>query len=209
MSGSICNGPTDSQCIGCPDDGQCREPSIALNSCCSNFDNIKKLAIAIVNSFDELPTEKFYTLVHFASDAQLVIGLAFTGTTISNIEQLVYTGGMDNHAGAISACERSFDTSWYAADTRRNAILLITDGLSDTFPTNGEHEANIVAAAAKGEGTVIVPVLVPPDAPDDTAGIDFVTGLSSDGVLADLRDYDVSKILQLRERVVSLLSCQN
>lgn len=206
MSGSICNGPSGALCIGCPNDNICQEPGVSFNSCCNNFANVRELSTAIVNSLGELPTEKSFSVVQFASDAQLVSGLAPFGETLSTIDQLIYSGGLADHSSAIATCQQSLYSSLYAPD-RNRFIILVTDGntgVPDYVPV-GAAEAS--ATSAKNEGTIIIPILIPPDSPDTNyQSIPFLIDLSSDGAIIDVTDYDLSKILQVQERLVEQVS---
>mmetsp|Transcript_665 Transcript_665/g.1385 ORF Transcript_665/g.1385 Transcript_665/m.1385 type:complete len:231 (+) Transcript_665:1615-2307(+) len=212
MSGSICNGRTGDLCTGCPQiiqssdiqESFCRDVGVNWNSCCSNFANVKELATSIVRLLGNLPVDKYFSVVQFASDARLVSGLSSTGQTLSTISQLSYSGGLDNHASAIHKCQQTLSPS----TNEKRIIMLFTDGETGTpdyVPTGAIESA---ASSAKNEGTLIFTVLVPPDAPDTNEGaIPIFSRISSNGEVFDFTDRDMSSVLQVQERLLNHVSC--
>lgn len=178
---------------------------MAWSSCCSNFAKVKELITVIVNSLGDLPAEKSFSVVQFASDSRLVSGLSSTAQTLSTVGQLVYSGGHGDHSSAINTCRQSLSSSLFS--DRKNFIVLITDGKTSLPESVPDNAADLAAESAKNEGTFIIPVVIPPDAPDISQGIPFLVGISSGGEIFDVRDYDVSKIQQLQERLVGQVSC--
>mmetsp|Transcript_2812 Transcript_2812/g.4363 ORF Transcript_2812/g.4363 Transcript_2812/m.4363 type:complete len:214 (+) Transcript_2812:1049-1690(+) len=212
MSGSLCNSYTGDLCIGCPQiiassdvqESFCRDVGVSWRSCCSNFAYVKELATLIVNSLGDLPVDKSFSVVQFASDARVVSGLSSTAQTLSTIRQLTYSGGLDNHADAIQTCEQSLSSSF----NEKKMIMLITDGETGVPASVPEGATESAATSAKNKGTIIFPVLVPPDAPDTNEGsIPLLSRISSSGKVFDFTDDDVSSDLQSQEELLNHVLC--
>lgn len=212
MSGSICNGRTGALCTGCPQiilssdiqESFCRDVGVNWNSCCSNFANVKELATSIVRLLGNLPVDKYFSVVQFASDARLVSGLSSTGQTLSTISQLSYTGGLDNHASGIQKCQQTLSPS----TSEKRIIMLVTDGETGTPDYVPAGAIESAATSAKNEGTFIFTVLVPPDAPDTNEGaIPIFSRISSNGEVFDFTDRDMSSVLQVQEGLLNHVSC--
>mmetsp|Transcript_27648 Transcript_27648/g.50360 ORF Transcript_27648/g.50360 Transcript_27648/m.50360 type:complete len:249 (+) Transcript_27648:2626-3372(+) len=212
MSGSICNGYTGALCVGCPQiiassdiqESFCRDVGVSWRSCCSNFAYVKELATLIVNLLGDLPVDKSFSVVQFASDARVVSGLSSTAQTLSTIGQLTYSGGLDNHADAIQKCEQSLSSSF----NEKKMIMLITDGETGVPAYVPEGATESAATSAKNKGTFIFPVLVSPDAPDTNEGaIPLLSRISSSGKVFDFTDNNVSSDLQAHEDLLNHVLC--
>lgn len=104
-----------------------------------------------------------------------------TSVTLNALASLSYTGGFTDHGGAISTCQSTLPPG------EKNFILLVTDGL----PTVGSDPTGIgisSAAAAKGDGTTIIPVYITGD-PLPSSTQTYLQGLSSDGSFYS-KDFD-------------------
>jgi len=209
MSGSICNGPTEALCTECtelPDlqDSFCRDAGVSWGSCCDNFADIKRLTLLFVILLGNLPEDKDFSVVEFASDARVVSGLSSTGKAVSAVTRLSYSGGPDNHASAIEMCQQTLSLS----SNRKRIIVLVTDGETGMPNNVPEGAAESAATSAKNEGTFIIPVLVSPDAPDTNEGaIPLMSRISSDGEVYDFTDYGVSSIAEVQERLIDQILC--
>lgn len=203
----MCNGPTGLLCVDC--ESSCRDSSAPWDSCCSNFVNAKEFSAAIVNSLGRLPEEKAFSVIGFSGDAQLASGLTSTAQTVSVINSLAYAGGQGNHAGAIELCQSTLSSS----PISKRAIVLITDGQQGVPNYLLEGTAELAATNAKNAGTLIIPILIPPDAPDtNDSSIPFIHDISSDGQYFNVPSYDRSSIIssvisQVQERLAEHSWC--
>lgn len=172
------------------------------SSCCSNFANVKQLASVIVNSLGDLPGDKSFSIVEFASDGRVLSGLSSASQTLSTIGQMTYTGGLDDHPIGIRLCQQTLSLSPVA----NRIIVMITDGETGRPDGVTESSTAAAAAAAKYDGTHIISVQIPPDAPDtnENAGT-FLSSISSDGEVLDIMDYNMMKVVQVQERVKQIL----
>ena len=209
MSGSVCNDGDGSDCLSCPGASflsalflasECRDTTVSEESCCENFAKVKEFASIMVNLLGNFPSEKSFSIVQFATDARLVATLSSADDTVSTIDGLAYTGGMTNHESAIRTCQQtlpSFD------DDRKNFIMLITDGLSSVPEYDPEGAAEAAATEAKYGGSFIIPVFISPD--NDLSALEFMSRLSSDGIVFDVTDFDTLSSLQ--DRLIDQVSC--
>eukprot|EP00984_Skeletonema_dohrnii_P014044 scaffold5867_cov81-Skeletonema_dohrnii-CCMP3373.AAC.1 len=108
MSGSICSN--ESGCIGCPSD-TCRDEFVTQGTCCNNFAFVKGFASLMIQSLSNFPADKTFSIVQFATEGQLISLMETNDEALSTIDQLYYTGGITNHAEAISECRRSLSAS--------------------------------------------------------------------------------------------------
>lgn len=210
VSGSICGGTSGELCTGCPNDNICREPSVSLSSCCDNFANVIQLATVIVNSLGDLPVSKSFSVVKYGTEAELVSNVSSTADTLSTIGQLLYSGGLDDYASGIAMCRQSLEYGQSQVPASKKFILLITDGVMNAteISDNVTTSAQLAAASAKSNGIIIIPVIVPPDLTVmSDEEIYELSGLSSNGDVYDFRDYNVSKVLQLKESLFAQVSC--
>ena len=216
MSGSVCNSGSGSECTGCEDsfldsifsmffEPECRDSFVSADTCCGNFDNVKQFSSLIVGALADFDAEKSFSVVQFATNAQLVSSLSSGVQTMSVINQLDYTGGLTNHQAAIQACQGSLQSF----DSRKNFILLVTDGV----PTVGSVAADVAAAegaaeaaatSAKSAGTHIIPVFISPNG-NDVSALNYMRRLSSDGKVFDV--FDFASLNSLQDRLIDEVSC--
>lgn len=176
MSGSVCNDGGSSECLNCRANflpvfftSKCRDKFVSEDTCCNNFSEVKDFLSLIVGLLGELPAEKSFSVVQFATEAQLVNGLSSVVRTLPVIDRLDYTGGRTNHADAIQMCQQVLPT-W---DDRKNFIMLITNGVPSEPGINPEGAAEAAARAAKADGTFIIPVFISPHS--DWSALSFST----------------------------------
>ena len=213
MSGSVCNDGTNNECIDCQRSGptffgfgipffgtDCRDSFVSQDTCCSNFGTVKGFSSTMVNLLDDFPAEKTFSVVQFATNAQLVSSLASADQTIQVIDQLDYTGGLTNHASAIQACQQTLPSN---DNSRKNFIMLITDGVSSEPGFDPEGEALAAARLAKSDGTFIIPVFISPY--NDVSAFSFMSQLSSDGKVFDVTDFD--SLSSLQDSLITQVSC--
>jgi len=207
MSGSVCNGDTGSECTGCRAaflpmffDSECRDSSVNEDTCCDNFGIVQEFSSLMVNSLGDFPAEKSFSVVQFATNAQLAGELASAEQTLTVIDRLDYTGGLTNHASAIQMCQGTLPSS----GDRKNFIMLITDGISSEPFWDPEGEAEEAATSAKSDGTFIIPIFISPYA-NDWSALAFMSRLSSDGKVFDVTDFE--SLNGLQDRLVDQVSC--
>lgn len=208
MSGSVCNDGDGSDCVSCPGAtflstigfaSECRDTSVSEDTCCTNFAKVKEFSSIMVNSLGNFPAEKLFSVVQFATDAQLVRALSSADDTVLTIDGLEYTGGMTNHESAIQTCQQTLPPF----DDRKNFIMLITDGLSSVPEFDPESAAEAAATNAKSDGSFIIPVFISPD--NDLSALEFMSRLSSDGIVFDVTNFDT--LTSLQDRLIDQVSC--
>mmetsp|Transcript_11736 Transcript_11736/g.28840 ORF Transcript_11736/g.28840 Transcript_11736/m.28840 type:complete len:208 (-) Transcript_11736:118-741(-) len=206
MSGSVCNNGSRSECTACRASflpfffqSECRDSSVGEDTCCNNFANVKAFSSLMVRLLGDFPAEKSFSVVQFATNAQMVSRLASADQAVRVIKQLDYTGGMTNHASAIQTCQQTLPSF----DNRKNFIMLITDGMSSEPGWDPEGAAEAAAMDAKSDGTFIIPVFISPY--NDWSELDFMGRLSSDGKVFDVTGFD--SLNSLQDRLVDQVSC--
>jgi len=206
MSGSICNSGTGSECVDCQSTflpiffmSECKDFFVTEDTCCSNFANIKEFSALIVTSLGESSANTSFSVVQFATNAQLVSGLASADQTVPVFGRLDYTGGLTNHASAIQTCQQSFPSE----GSMKNYILLITDGVSSQPDVDPEGSAEAAAATAKSRGTSIVPLFISKN--NNLSALSFMRRLSSDGKVFDVADF--ASLNSLQDGLVDQVSC--
>mmetsp|Transcript_34836 Transcript_34836/g.61204 ORF Transcript_34836/g.61204 Transcript_34836/m.61204 type:complete len:917 (+) Transcript_34836:152-2902(+) len=206
MSGSVCNDGMGSECLECRSaflpmffTSECRDRFVSEDTCCNNFANVKEFSSLMVNLLGDFPAEKSFSVVQFATNARLVSGLSSTAQTLPVIGKLDYTGGLTNHASAIQMCQQTLSTF----GSRKNFIMLITDGVSSEPEFDPEGAAETAAVSAKNDGTFIIPVFISPR--NDWSALAFMRRLSSDGKVFDVTDFD--SLNSLQDRLVDQVSC--
>ena len=211
MSGSVCNDGDGSDCEGCspptffglnifflPD---CRDSFVSEDTCCNNFANVKDFSSIMVNLLDGFNSEKDFSVVQFATNAQLVSNLSSAEQTDQVIERLDYTGGFTNHASAIQTCQQTLPSR--GSSGRKNFIMLVTDGVPSEPDFDPEGAAESAASFAKSQGTVIIPVFISPY--NDFSALSFMRRLSSDGKVFDVTDFD--SLDSLQDSLIEQVSC--
>jgi von Willebrand factor type A domain len=206
MSGSVCNGGFfgfggTGDCVGCPL-FECRNVFLDSDTCCDNFGTIKSFSQVMIRALAaEFPAEKGFSIVQFASDASIASLPQSANDALSTVSQLSYSGGVTNHAAAISFCRQSLSSSQYP--DRKKFMMLITDG-EPTAPEDDPEGAAISAASqAKNDGIFIIPIFISPTYTFDP----FMSALSSDGKVFDVTSFD--ELLSLQESLVNQVSCSS
>lgn len=204
MSGSICS--SNSGCINCPN--ECREDFVTLETCCQGFAYIKGFASLLISSLSKFPSDKTFSIVQFANEGKLVSMMESTVEATSTIDELRYTGGITNHAEAISACRQGLMGSLafqQSSTPRKSIMMLITDGVPTTPENDPEGAALTEAMQAKEDGVFIIPVFISPRY--DANAFSFMSELSSarDGEVFDVVDYE--SLDTLKDRLLEEVSC--
>mmetsp|Transcript_2084 Transcript_2084/g.3816 ORF Transcript_2084/g.3816 Transcript_2084/m.3816 type:complete len:640 (-) Transcript_2084:202-2121(-) len=212
MSGSICSN--ESGCIGCPSD-TCRDEFVTQGTCCNNFAFVKGFASLMIQSLSNFPAEKTFSIVQFATEGQLISLMETNDEALSTIDQLYYTGGITNHAEAISECRRSLSASLAFQQSAiatsdstfvppKNIMVLITDGKPTTPDDDPLGAAMKQARKAREENEVfIIPVFISPRY--DSDALSFMRGLSSNDKVFDVVDFESLKTL--KDRLLEEVSC--
>lgn len=207
MSGSICG---DGTCIGCPSE-TCRDEFVTQGTCCNNFAFVKGFASLMIQSLSTFPADKTFSIVQFATEGQLISLMETNTEAISTIDELYYTGGITNHAEAISECRRSLSasnqfqqTASATAAPHQNFMVLITDG-KPTTPDNDPLGAALSQArkAEEENGMFIIPVFISPKYDGDA--LSFMRGLSSNDKVFDVVDFE--SLNTLKDRLLKEVSC--
>jgi hypothetical protein len=178
---------------------ECRDMSVSEDTCCTNFAKVKEFASIMVNLLGNFPADKSFSVVQFATYAQIVRTLSAADETVLAIDGLDYTGGLTNHESAIQTCQQTLPSF----DDRKNFIMLITDGLSSVPEFDPEGAAEAAATEAKSDGSFIIPVFISPD--NDLSALEFMSRLSSDGIVFDVSDFDTLSSLQ--DKLIDQVSC--
>eukprot|EP00581_Thalassiosira_minuscula_P010308 CAMPEP_0183710014 /NCGR_PEP_ID=MMETSP0737-20130205/5903_1 /TAXON_ID=385413 /ORGANISM="Thalassiosira miniscula, Strain CCMP1093" /LENGTH=892 /DNA_ID=CAMNT_0025938237 /DNA_START=120 /DNA_END=2798 /DNA_ORIENTATION=+ len=206
MSGSVCNDGKGSECLECRAPflpmfftSECRDMFVSEDTCCNNFADVKEFSSNMVNLLDNFPADKSFSVVQFATNAQLLNGLSSVTQTLSIIDRLDYTGGLTNHADAIKMCQKNLQSF----GNRKKFIMVITDGKPSEPDYDPEGAALAAASSAKYDGTFIIPVFISPD--NDWDAFAFMRKLSSDGKVFDVTDFGSLNMLQ--DRLVDQVSC--
>lgn len=191
MSGSLCNEGDGGDCIswtGEPcDDDVCRDYSFTQATCCSNFAAVKDFSSSLVTALEEVSSGIQFSIVNFASDAEIASELSAGDTTLTTLDNLAYSGGLTNHESAIQNCQSTFENS---TAERKNIILLVTDGVSTKPFIDPTGKAEAAATSAKDEGTTIIPVFISTSTDKEQEGLDLMGKLSSTDEVVTVDDFD-------------------
>ena len=174
-------------------------------TCCNNFYDVIEFSKLIIGSLDTmLPVSRSYSLVSFGNNATLDLDLADTSEEmVLALDGLVYTGGKTNHAAAISACHTSLVSS-STDNTRKNIMLLITDGYPSVPVDTPQASAEAAATAAKSDGVFIIPITIKLQfTPEPTP---YLQRISSDGTALDVSDFGV--LDGIEKELIAQVSCQ-
>lgn len=207
LSGSLCNRGTGYECVGCLPSPICNNDGVDLkNTCCGNFHNLKEFGKLLINTLGTIPSDQSYSIVGFATNTSFVSNLEMISDAFSSIDTLAYTGGVTNHAAAISSCQETLSNP--DADGRKNMILLITDGNPTEPKDTAEKDAIAAAKQAKQAGSILIPMMISKDDEDDfidTMTTDYMSQISSNGLFfnASLLALD-----SLGESLLSKVVCQ-
>ncbi|KAL9182742.1 hypothetical protein ACHAXT_004021 [Thalassiosira profunda] len=162
MSGSVCNGNSNSLCEQCEPStpftfNQCNSGGLNKALCCPNFSNVLEFTKGLITELGELPTQQDFSLVHFATDVTIASTLESWRQAVKSLNQFKYTGGKTNLAGAINSCQQTLASS---PPDRKNLLLVITDGAPSVPESDPEDAAISAAAQAKLQDSFIIPVLI-------------------------------------------------
>ena len=195
MSGSVCGG----FCENC---GECNSGGTNLSICCSNFANMLDFSKSLVRSLGDLRTNQDFSVVHFATDVDIASTLENRNQAVKTINQLKYTGGSTNLAGAINSCQSTLDDS---PSDRKNLILILTDGAPTIPEFNAEEAATAAAKNAMNKDTFIIPVLIE-DPRFQTPEVKYLeNNISSDGKVFVA---DFGGLGNLQDAVFEQVTCQ-
>jgi len=202
LSGSLCNRGTGYKCEGCIPENICNNDGVDLITCCGNFHNVKEFAKLLIFVFGSIPSEQSYSVVGFATNTSFVSNLASNyANAFSSLDSLAYTGGVTNHAAAISSCQQTLSNP----DTvqRKNVIILITDGNPTEPEDTAKEDAMAAAIQVKEAGSILIPVMLTRTSIDNST-IDYMTELSSDGLFFNT---SLSGLDSLEESILSEVMC--
>ena len=200
-SGSVCNFGIG-ECLFCEPSLFCQNlfSFLPKQECCQNYVDMINFSKLMVFALGQFEGSSSFSIVQFATSAQLASSLASADETMTVLDNIQFTGGSTDHADAIRQCQNSFSTS---DPNRQNFIMLITDGLPSTTYLNPESVAEEEAAFAKRDGTVIIPIFIAENY--DAYAESFMTSLSSDGQFFDVTGFQ--SLDTLKDRLVEQVSC--
>ena len=197
MSGSVCGG---GMCSFCQPLSSCNSFGINQERCCNNFDNVLEFTKALVRQLGDLKTMQDFSLVHFATDAEIVSTLQNANRAIKTLQQVDYTGGSTNLGEGIRLCQKTLDSS---TPGRKNFMVIVTDG-EPTVPSVRPREVSLRAAsAAKNKGTFVIPIFVEQIGSNDPA-VALMKEISSDRQVF-LTDFD--SIVSLKDKIFEQVVC--
>ena len=196
MSGSVCDG---GKCLLCQP-STCNSVGINQQRCCNNFDNMLEFSKALVGALGDLKTQQDFSLVHFATDAEIASTLQNSNQAIKTLQQLVFSGGSTNLKQGITLCQQTMDSS---VAGRKNLMLIVTDGVPSVPEPRPRESAREAAIAAKNKGTFIVPIFIEKE-PAAAAVVEFMEEISSDAQVF-LTDFD--SIVSLKDIIFEQVIC--
>ncbi len=157
-----------------------------------------EFAKSIIGAFGAIAAQRSFSVVAFATDAELVSELTTASDAMDTLDALTFTGGRTNHAAAINTCRTSLESS--SLSDRKNFLLLITDGNPSEPSSLPEAEAEAAAEIAKSGGILMVPVMI------KQAVSSYLQGISSDGTVLDASDFD--DLVSLQATLMAQVECQ-
>lgn len=204
MSGSVCNGNSNSLCTVCEPQNICNTGGHNLSRCCSNFDNIIEFTRSLVSALGELPTDQDFSVVHFGTIVEVASTLESSKQSVKTLNKLKYSGGKTNMVGAINSCQSTLASS---PPDRKNLMLLITDGAPSVPDTNAPLITANAATDAKNQGTFIIPILIESPTSQYIQEVDFLrNNISSDGNVF-VADFD--GLTEIQDTVFDQVTCQS
>ncbi len=201
---TVCNKGTGFECVSCEPELICYDPDVGRSTCCNNFLYVIEFTKDMIGTFGSFVAARSFSIVPFATDAELVSDLSTANEALASLDTLTYTGGSTNHATAINTCRKSLESSTEV--DRKNFLLLITDGspsspvFSPDAEAIAEAEAEAAAEKAKSEGIYIIPLMIKQEVSP------YLQRLSSDGIVFDASDFD--DLPSLRETLLAQVECQ-
>lgn len=207
MSGSVCNGDSSLLCLDCEPLNVCRSGKENRRICCPNFSNALKFSEDLIDGLSDLPSDRDYSVVHYATAATVASTSESGPNAIDTIKNLNYSGGKTNLADAISSCQSTLDR---LPRRSKNYIVVFTDGFPTQPTSEMVAEGTAVSAAknAKIQGTVIIPVLREDRKRDGFANaLEFLReDISSNGEVFSLSPQGSNDLIDFL--VKDLASCQ-
>ncbi|KAL7442131.1 hypothetical protein ACHAXM_011148 [Skeletonema potamos] len=198
MSGSVCGG---GECLLCEPMSSCNSFGINQQRCCNNFDNVLEFSKALVGELGALKTQQDFSLIHFATDAEIASTLQNANQAIKTLQQLQYTGGRTHLGAGITLCQRTLNSSTAG---RKNLMLVVTDGYPSQ-PTDNAREVAVQAAIdAKNKGTHIIPIFIEQADSNDPEAVELMKEISSDTHVF-LTDFD--SIVSLKDTIFEQVIC--
>lgn len=202
MSGSVCNRVWDNPCEGCEPLFYCYDDGVGRDICCNNFRDMVEFAKSMITSLAALQSNQSYSVVQFATNATLVSLLTSSIETLEVMDKMAYSGGLTNHAAAISACQETLAQS--PTGDRKNLLLLITDGDPSLPELAAKEAASQAAAEAKEAGTLIISVMI--SSLFKPATLDYMREISSHGAVFNVSGFQ--DLASLQQSLLEEVSCQ-
>ncbi len=197
MSGSVCGG---GECLLCQPMSTCNSFGINQQRCCNNFDNVLEFSKALVRALGDLKTQQDFSLIHFATDAEIASTLQNANQAIKTLQQLAYTGGRTHLGAGITMCQQTLNSSTAG---RKNLMLVVTDGYPSRPDPDPRGVATQAATDAKNKGTHIIPIFIERAGSNDEA-VKLMKEISSDAEVF-LTDFD--SIVSLKDIIFEQVIC--
>jgi len=194
---TVCNKGTGFGCDACEPELICYDSDVDRATCCNDFSYVIEFTKDMIGAFGSFVAERSFSIVPFATNAELANDLSTMTEALNSLDALTYTGGMTNHAAAIDLCRSSLESS---PEDRKKFLLLITDGSPSVPEGSPEADAEAAADEAKSEGIFIIPVMIKQEVST------YLQRVSSDGTVFDASDFD--DLASLQETLLAQVECQ-
>jgi len=149
MSGSICSsGNNPELCLSCDQNGSCDAGGFVEGGmCCENNQAVANFASQYIDALDaSSDSGGTYSVVHFASNANVASGQGNANNAKDAISTTAYTGGYTNIEDAIDKCMGEL------RGKENPAIVLISDGTPTACTTaNGSYKTRFQPTCSKDE----------------------------------------------------------
>ena len=193
---TVCNKDTGFECVAWEPELICYDSELDKGTCCNNFNDLIEFTKSMISALAMISVESSFSIVPFATNAELVSDLASADEALDSLDALAFTGGRTNHAAAIDSCRTSLQSS--PEGDRKNFLLLITDGSASEPEGVPGLVAEAAATEAKSKGIFIIPVMI------KQWLYVYLERISSDGTVFDASDFDV--LDSLHEKLLARVS---
>ena len=150
-----------------------------------------------------MPTDQDFSIVHFGTDVTVASTLENSRQSFKTLNQLKYTGGKTNLAGAIDSCQETLTNS---PPDRTNLMLVITDGAPSVPDFNPALVATDAATIAKNQDTFIIPVLIE----ESRFGFSYEENFLKNSISSDGKVFvaDFNGLNDLQDALFEQVTCQ-
>ena len=177
-------------------------PGFGTTNCCQTFVDVKSHATFGINVLSDLPVESSYSIIQYASQAQIVQTLTSSSQALSRLGWLAYTGGLSDYAKSIELCQESLPRNG-----RKNLIFVIGGGLGDHRKAS-ESKAVAAASLAKADGAVIVPILISPGPTVHSGAMSFFQMMATEVVIDARKELSAVDRERFRDLLEDAVKCR-